>query len=32
MYKDLKVKEQAHSRNIAPLQPVEPRLDMPAAN
>ncbi|MGO9269711.1 MAG: hypothetical protein ACLQOO_05555 [Terriglobia bacterium] len=25
MYKDLKAKEQAHNRNIAPLQPVEPQ-------
>jgi len=27
MYKDLKAKEQAHSCNIAALQPVEPRLN-----
>jgi len=25
MYKDLKAKEKAHSRNIAVLQPVEPQ-------
>lgn len=27
MYKDLKAKEQAHNRQIAPLQPVEPQPD-----
>ena len=32
MYKDLKAKEQAHSGNIAPLQPVEPQPDTPVAN
>ncbi len=26
MYKDLKAKEQAHKRNIAELEPVEPQL------
>ena len=29
MYKDLKAKEQARNRNIAPLQPVEPRPASP---
>ena len=28
MYKDLKAKEQAHSRNIAGLEPVEPQPKM----
>lgn len=28
MYKDLKAKEQAHNRNLAPLQPVEPQPDV----
>jgi hypothetical protein len=27
MYKDLKAKEQARNRNIAPLKPVEPHPD-----
>lgn len=27
MYKDLKAKEQARNRNIAPLKPVEPQRD-----
>ncbi|MHB8652890.1 MAG: hypothetical protein ACYDA9_03330 [Terriglobia bacterium] len=27
MYKDLKAKEQARHRNIAPLKPVEPQPD-----
>lgn len=27
MYKDLKAKEQARNRNIAPLKPVEPQPD-----
>jgi hypothetical protein len=29
MYKDLKAKEQACSRNIASLQPLEPQPDTP---
>lgn len=32
MYKDLKVKEQARNRNIAPLQPREPQPDAPVSN
>jgi len=32
MYKDLKAKEQAHCRNIATLQPVEPQPEAPIAN
>ena len=32
MYKDLKAKEQAHSDNIASLQPVQPEPDTPVAN
>ena len=32
MYKDLKAKEKARSRTIAPLQPVEPRADTPVSN
>ena len=27
MYEDLKTKEQAHGRNIAVLEPIEPRQD-----
>ncbi len=32
MYKDLKAKEQARDRNIAPLQPVEPQPDATASD
>ena len=32
MYKDLKAKEQARSRSIAPLQPVEPQPNTPRPN
>ena len=32
MYKDLKAKEQAHSREIAALQPVEPQPDTAVSN
>ncbi|HME00669.1 MAG TPA: hypothetical protein VKM93_25475 [Terriglobia bacterium] len=32
MYKDLKAKEQARNRNIAPLQRVEPQPDATASN
>lgn len=32
MYKDLKAKEQARNRKIAPLQTVEPQPDATASN
>ena len=32
MFKDLKAKEQARGRNLAPLQPVEPKPDTSVAN
>jgi hypothetical protein len=32
MYKDLKAKEQAYSRNIASIQPLEPQPDTPVAS
>ena len=32
MYKDLKEKEQAGCRNIAALQPVEPKAGTPVSN
>ncbi len=32
MYKDLKAKEQARSRNIAARQPVEPQPNTPVSN
>jgi hypothetical protein len=32
MYQDLKAKEQARGRNIAPLQPVEPLPDTAVSN
>ena len=32
IYKNLKAKEQAHTRNIATLQPVEPQPDTAISN